>query len=376
MIIIPKRISIEISTSCNLACEMCFLTGFRQRKIMKEDNYLNKFFDVGLFKELADELSESHFFNKKSLPFSLIFTGGESLLHPQIFELLEYARKKNIGATLFTNGTLIENAQIVEKIIQTMPEALMFSIEGPEKIHDKVRGEGNFRKTCKAINLIQSQKRLSGLRKPSVFIHTVISSLNIEYLEYVVSLAESLNVSGVSFSYVQWSNSKLNLLVEDELEKRLKWSGSLSKMIEAIENNLSMEREKVEKLIEQIKLIKEKHRYNYSLRTSFMPSISFIPDLNSEEIRLWYSCEYSKINFCSWLFDWIRIGVNGDVQPICAVIPFSFGNLKNQSLQEILKGEQMRNFFNEIKNNGYFYACQRCCHRPNESSSISTINTR
>lgn len=363
MTIIPKRISIEISTSCNLSCGMCFLTGFRERKIMKESNYLNHFFDPALLKKLADELSENPDFGKKQTPFSLIFTGGESLLHPEIFELLEYVRKKGLRVTLFTNGTLI-NPQIAEKLVQTEPAALMFSIEGPEKIHDAIRGKGNFRKTYEAIKSVQSWKQMLELRSPSIFINTVINSPNVEHLQSIISLAESLNADGLSFSHIEWSDSELNALAEKEFEERLKWSNSFSRMIEAVENNLSMEKKKVEKLIAEIKAIKEKRRYNYS------PRISFMPDLDPKEIRLWYLPKYRKVDFCSSVSDWIRIGVNGDVQPKCSVIPYPFGNLKENSLQEILSGARIRNFFNEIKNNGYFYACQRCCRRSSKSRSV------
>lgn len=364
MIIVPQRISIEICTTCNLACKMCFLTGFKERKIIKESDYLNKFFDVDLFKKLIDELTTEASLERGSTPFSLIFTGGEPLLHPKIFELLAYARSKGAGITLFTNGTLI-NPEIAEKIVQAKPEALMFSVEGPEQIHNEIRGEGNFKKTYDAINLIQSQKKLLGLNKPRIFINTVMNSSNIKYLLDVISLAESLHIDGISFSHIQWSNQELNALAKDEFKQRLRWFSPLSKMIEAVENNLIIKNEEVRELIDQIELIKKKREYH-----SFQ--ISLMPDLNHEEIQLWYARKYGKVNRCSSVFNWIRIGVNGDIQPICAVIPFSFGNLKEQALKEILSGERIKSFFKEIENNGYFYACQRCCRRAKESLSVLT----
>jgi MoaA/NifB/PqqE/SkfB family radical SAM enzyme len=374
MTITPERISIEISTACNLGCGMCFLTGLRQGKILRKNDYLNKFFDVDLFKKLIDELSENHLLGEKSSPFSLSFTGGEPFLHPHIFDLLRYAREKKVGVTVYTNGTLI-NPLFSRKICEVMPEALMFSVDGPEEVHDKIRGKGNFKKTYEAIESIQSQKGVLTAKVPRIYINTVINNLNVDYLQEILSMAEFLNIDGISFSHLQWSDSRLTSLAENEFKTRLNWAGfhkSQSTAIKAFEHNLAIiAKDKIEKLVSQINLIKERYKYSCLPQAISMPRFSpFRPDLSEQEIKLWYGKEYSKINFCDWVYKWIKIGINGDIQPICGVIPFSAGNLKEKSLKEILSCKEIRNFFDEIKNNGFFYVCQHCCRRPSKSSTI------
>ncbi|MBI2438179.1 MAG: radical SAM protein, partial [Lentisphaerae bacterium] len=45
----------------------------------------------------------------------LLFSGGEPLLHPAIFKLIEHAVKRNMRAVLSTNGTLI-TAEAAERL--------------------------------------------------------------------------------------------------------------------------------------------------------------------------------------------------------------------------------------------------------------------
>jgi MoaA/NifB/PqqE/SkfB family radical SAM enzyme len=45
--------------------------------------------------------------------FYLSISGGEALTHPDFFEIIRHARKKNFCMTLITNGTLInENVAV------------------------------------------------------------------------------------------------------------------------------------------------------------------------------------------------------------------------------------------------------------------------
>jgi MoaA/NifB/PqqE/SkfB family radical SAM enzyme len=361
MKITPKKISIEISTLCNLSCEMCFLAGFRRKEITgaKED----AFFSLDLFKGLVDEISEKFPVFQNTSFFSFNFTGGETFLHPKILEMLEYARGKNIGVTVFTNGTLIDLA-VAADIVKAKPAALMFSIDGPREIHDQIRGQGNFEKACQAINLIQSQKRLFNAREPRIYINTLINNLTVDHLEDMIFIGDALKIDGLFFSHIQWSTPESSALVQNEFKERLGWSAPLSRMVEAMEHNLSVGADQLDRLLVQVDLIKNTHRN----RNSFF--VNFLPDLSLEEIALWYSPDIYKIDFCTAPAEWLRIGVNGDVQPVCALAPFPFGNLNEKFFQKIIDSREAKKFFDEIEANGFFYACQRCCRRPARSRSL------
>lgn len=356
----PERITIEITNACNLSCKMCFLEGFRRKKISGAKPKI--FLPFETIKKIIDEISENFVSIRRALPFSFILTGGEAFLHPDIFKILSYANGKRIGVTIFTNGTLIDE-KLAQKIVEFEPEALMFSLDGTKEVHDQIRGTGNFEKTYQAIKFIQKERIKRSSVKPKIFINSLISDLSADNLEEFVSLCDGLGVDGLSLSHIQWSNSKLSEIVLEEFEKRLDWSEPLSKMVEGMEHALCVNDNKINRLLDQmekIKTYKNNHRFQ----------LKFNPDVSSLEIKRWYAPEAYQIDGCDRWKEWIRIGANGDVFPVCASVPFSWGNLKKQSLGDVLSGDRAKKFAQEIENNGLFYACQRCCRRPAKSFSL------
>lgn len=357
-----RKLTIEIGTPCNLSCEMCFLSGFR-RKNNQEAKKPGAFLSLELFKKIIDEIVNDFLSVDTRKPHSINLTGGESFLHPEIFNMLSYAQKWNVGLTIFTNGTLIDR-QMAKKIVESETEALVFSLDGPEKIHDRIRGTGNFGKTYVAIKLIQEEKIKLNSAKPAICINSIFNNLNIDYLEEFILICEELKIDELIFSHIVWSNLEITEKILGELNSRLNCKEPLSKIVEAMEHNLYVKREQLEILLEKIKRIKNTPQTACSFR------IIFFPDLLSEEIRRWYSSDIYKIDFCYYVSGWIRIGVNGDVYPTCLLMPYLWGNLKKKSLREILKSAEIKKFFTAIEADGLFYACQRCCRRPAKSQCL------
>lgn len=138
-----ENVSFETTTKCNLRCKHCYADARKKR-----DNEL-ALFEI---KELIDQLAAMGV-------LSIIFSGGEPLMHPHIFEIMEYARKKPLSVLLFTNGTLISK-KVVKKLKKLQVYRLNVSIDGPDaKIHDKFRGvKGAFKKTVNGIKLLKKAK--------------------------------------------------------------------------------------------------------------------------------------------------------------------------------------------------------------------------
>ena len=70
-------------------------------------------------------------------------TGGEPLLHPELFSLLDAAQKMKISTALLTNGTLI-NDHTAEKLADVGVTYVQVSLDGMKETHDAIRGAGSF----------------------------------------------------------------------------------------------------------------------------------------------------------------------------------------------------------------------------------------
>lgn len=66
----------------------------------------------------------------------VVFSGGDPLMHPDIFRLCRMARKIGARVTMLSTGLLLARnaAAIVEDV-----DDVIVSIDGPEKIHDRIR---------------------------------------------------------------------------------------------------------------------------------------------------------------------------------------------------------------------------------------------
>ncbi|MGD2249379.1 MAG: radical SAM protein [Candidatus Methanofastidiosia archaeon] len=135
-----ENVSLEVTTLCNLKCGHCYADAGKKRP----DELTTK-----EIKHAIDLLWETGV-------LAITFTGGEPLLHPDIFELMEYARNKPMTVVLFTNGTLITPA-VVEKLKKLQVYRVNISIDGPDAdTHDKFRGvPGSFNKTITGIKLLK-----------------------------------------------------------------------------------------------------------------------------------------------------------------------------------------------------------------------------
>lgn len=88
----------------------------------------------------------------------LVFSGGEPLMRPDIFELMEEAGRRGIPFALSTNGTLVDEA-MARRIAACKPHRVSVSLDGADAAtHDDFRQEkGAFDRTLGAIRHLRAQ---------------------------------------------------------------------------------------------------------------------------------------------------------------------------------------------------------------------------
>ncbi len=135
-----RYLQLHITEKCNLNCKHCYL-GRKSKKSM----------DIELAKRIVDEFSE--------IGLKLIITGGEPLLYENIWEFLEYARKKDIRIVVLSNGTLI-NENTAKKLSKYADE-VQISLDGLKEGHEFLRGKGTFEKTIEGIKNAKKYMKVS-----------------------------------------------------------------------------------------------------------------------------------------------------------------------------------------------------------------------
>lgn len=174
----------HLTERCNMACSHCYQSGRHGHEM-----------DIAAIRETAGEVSEmvESWAQRYSLSFAPSFniTGGEPFLRADLFEILDLLAPLGWETYLLTNGTLIDGERA--RRLKGLVQGVQVSLEGPEAIHDSIRGRGAFRAALAGVkHLIEAGIPVS--------LNATISRANAEHLAGLVTLASSLGVERVGFS--------------------------------------------------------------------------------------------------------------------------------------------------------------------------------
>jgi len=168
-----QHIYIEVTNACNLKCKHCYNdSGVKLKRELTTEE----------IKKILDECAKLNVLN-------IVLTGGEPLLRKDLFKVIEYARKKPMSVTLFTNGTLVDE-KIAHKLKQQGVLRILVSLDGAsERTHDAFRGvKGAFKKTINAIKLLKNE----GLH---VTVNVCINKFNKGEIPQLLKLIKRLDVN-------------------------------------------------------------------------------------------------------------------------------------------------------------------------------------
>jgi len=168
---LPKEVSIETTADCNLACYWCFNKSARKKHELSTQN-------------IKKIIGKIHGAGVKAVRF----TGGEPLLRKDIFELLKYAKSKDLYVMLNTNGTFVDE-DAVDKIKGSVDNVLI-TFNGYDNLSEwKITGsKTSFEKKINAIKLLRKYVKV-------VRVGTVAVKENIEKLEEFFKILRPLDVN-------------------------------------------------------------------------------------------------------------------------------------------------------------------------------------
>ncbi len=169
----PALIVWNYTNVCNLRCRYCYQSAGRP---LPDELTLEEKID------LINQMVEA------GTAF-LAFSGGEPILGPHFWDVLKYA-SRFLHISIATNGTLLEDRKLVEKLADFGAKNVFVSLDGatPES-HDYIRGHGNFNRTIRGIENLVANPYLN------VGINMVVTKRNYHEVEDVLKLAVELGVN-------------------------------------------------------------------------------------------------------------------------------------------------------------------------------------
>lgn len=194
---LPLKLGLKVSDMCNFKCPYCF--------VKKAPNNMS----LDMVKHIVQSLEQK--------PYSVYLTGGEPMLNPEIFEIIDFLYQQNISIAIHTTGVLDE--EIRKKLISNISKIDRIQISV-----DSIKNFDNLRPSniCSAVKMIED---FIGLIKSCkmLIINCVISSLNVDCVEDVIEFCSNNNIQYLRLSTIFTVDDSLELNDEAMLEKYSDW---------------------------------------------------------------------------------------------------------------------------------------------------------
>ena len=170
-------LTIEITKRCNLRCRHCYLAA-------GEPNPAEL---TGA--EIKDLISQARDLGATFTNLS----GGEPLLHPDCFALLEHIGALGLQSIIGTNATLV-TAEVARRLAD-LPMIVQVSLDGTSsETHDAVRGPGAFRRTMQGLDNLQQ----AGMAGRVSLAFTAMAG-NVQDAATIIELALAKGLAGPRF---------------------------------------------------------------------------------------------------------------------------------------------------------------------------------
>jgi MoaA/NifB/PqqE/SkfB family radical SAM enzyme len=300
----------HLTERCNLRCGHCYQSGCRTDEL--------SFAEI---REVAAEVSDTlaAWSEIYEIAFSPSFniTGGEPFLRQDLFDILDHLSGRGFALYLLTNGTLIDREKAV-RLAMTGVEGVQVSIEGPEEIHDRIRGKGSFVSSVRGISFLLD----AGI---TVTLNATLSEINADNLPEMVSLASSLGAQRLGFS-------------------RLVPSGRGAGFIEKMIN-----KERLRKIYEEI----------FSLTPEHLEIVTGDPVASQMQAEVSRDQGTVPTAGCAAGLSGLTFLPDGTITP-CRRLFIPVGNVRKDNLREVWATS---NVLNALRDRSRYAGKCGCCHR-------------
>jgi radical SAM protein with 4Fe4S-binding SPASM domain len=285
---VPHYISVEITKNCDLRCIHCYAeAGPPAVNEMSTDQWLH----------ILDEL---YTLGTRTVNI----TGGDPLVHPDIFDVLDFCEKR-FHIILATSGYLIDE-DTAEQLSHYRIDHIQVSLDGPDpETHNAIRGRKDaFQKVVNAITVLTE-------KNAAVSVAMVVLPENEDKIEDTIKLAKQLKVktfgTGRIYSLGR-AKGKFPLSVEKVME--------------------------LDKKVMDLSTIYSDETFVVKSRDTNVPGVA--GDMSPDEILAFGDALTKAMGGnCGAGYRSVFVTAEGNILP-CGMLPHIMGNVAHTSVKEVL----------------------------------------
>ena len=251
---------------------------------------------------------------------TVVLWGGEPLAYPHFREVAQFAAQSGFPLEIITNGTMVDRHA---DLLRTLFKTVYISVDGPEKVHDSIRGTGVFAKVKAGLEILKGGKAEL----------VMMSVLAPENMESFGTLPFALPVDRVILHEMIYLTDAECLGLPTEASE--KWHGNA-------------EPDYPDRLQKTIEILKQNE---YPVPVEFQP--------------------HFEGGTCLEPYRHLHIGSDGETSFCTDFTHYTLGNVKKQTLKSIFEGEKAEQF-RRIGNSPF---CSHCSWKNTEESIIEFKKT-
>lgn len=284
----PPHPAWEVTAACNLRCIHCHAASSKPARDELTTDEAKRF---------IDELARIDEFR------TLVYTGGEPLVRPDLLELLHYSQKAGLTNVIATNGTLI-NEEVAFKLREAGVVGAAVSLDSSQSaIHNHIRRNDN------AFEL--AMRGIQALKKAGILlqINATAMEYNFSSLDELIELTDREG-AGIMLMYQlvpvgRGSSIEEATLDVNQNEKLLKF--------------LARKQREVSTIIEPV------------AGPQYWP---YLIEQRGKSNGIWFKLAEKLFHGCAAGRGFVYIKANGDVWP-CPFVGINAGNVRMKSFENI-----------------------------------------
>jgi len=180
----PITLQIEPSSLCNLQCALCPVTYGMDRP--------TGLMDFELFKNIIDKIGDYLF-------MIVMFNWGEPFVNPAIYDMIAYARRRDIKIVSSTNAHMFAKQENAEKLIKSGIDVIAVAIDGiKQDTYERFRDTGCLHTAFKGVRKLVAAKHAMNSKTPLINLRFIPMKHNEHEIPELKKLAKSLGVDTLS----------------------------------------------------------------------------------------------------------------------------------------------------------------------------------
>jgi radical SAM protein with 4Fe4S-binding SPASM domain len=341
----PSWVVLQLVEECNLRCTMCYEWG-------EGGAYHDKPALASLDLDVALRVIRECL---PARPYFELF-GGEPLLHPGIWQIIRLVRDNGCELAFPTNGTLLE--EHAERLVDAAPSRLWISLDGPAPVNDAQRGNGVFRRVMRGIAAVTAARQRRASDGPELGVTCVVTPSNHQYVaELFLEAIDLGQLSCVSIELQSYATEEQHRRYARLLREQFGVPSAPHARAYVRDPALFAGTDRDE-LGRQMARVRDACATR-GIRFYSQPKTFDVANLDCYLRGDWDRLT-DKRTRCAMPWTYAEISARGDVTTCHSFYDLAIGNVYEQPLLEIWRGERLKRLQAHLRQE-LFPICTACC---------------